>query len=217
VPERAVDVKGEGLVYARRDGEDQSWLVRGRVPLLKTTSEWLDPVFVDISREELARVTLWAGTETPVVIERADKADPNFTIVNLPAGRATRGAPVVNGVATALIGKSFDDVAPAETLDLPETAPNVLFETFDGVRLAMSMGGQGGALWAKFKAEADPELLPEGADMAAAEARAAVLHKRLSPWVFKLPQDVGGQFTQSMDLLTREAGPADLIGAPPAP
>ncbi len=119
MPERAVDVRGEGLIYVRRDGEDQSWLARGRLPLHKTVAEWLDPVFVDIPREELARVTLWGGTDNPVIIERASKEESDFAIINMPAGRATRGAPVVNGVATALAGKSFDDVAPADTLDLP--------------------------------------------------------------------------------------------------
>lgn len=210
VPERAVDVRGEGLIYVRRDGEDQSWLARGRLPLHKTVAEWLDPVFVDIPREELARVTLWGGTDNPVIIERASKEVSDFAIVNMPAGRATRGAPVVNGVATALAGKGFDDVAPADTLDLPENTPTVFFDTFDGVRLTMSMGGQGGALWAKFSAEVDPTLAADGADSEAAQTRADALNARLGAWVYKLPQDVGGQFTQTMDLLTREAGPADL-------
>ncbi|MBX3492760.1 MAG: DUF4340 domain-containing protein [Parvibaculum sp.] len=210
MPERAVDVRGEGLIYVRRDGEDQSWLARGRLPLHKTVAEWLNPTFVDIPREELARVTLWGGTDNPVIIERASRDESDFAIVNMPAGRATRGAPIVNGVATTLIGKSFDDVAPADMLDLPEDAPTVFFDTFDGMRLTMSMGGQGGALWAKFSAEVDPALAADGADGEAATAQADALNARLGAWVYKLPQDVGGQFTQTMDLLTREAGPADL-------
>lgn len=210
VPERAVDVKGEGLVYVRRDGEDQTWLARGRLPLLKSVAEWLDPAFVDIPRKDLARVTLWAGTERPVIISRANADEADFAIMNVPEGRATRGAPVVNRVATALLDASFDDVAPADTLDFPETAPEVVFETFDGVRLTMRMGGQGGALWSKFVAEADPALMAESADTSGAEARAAALNARLGPWVYKLPQDVSSQLTQTMDIVTREAGPADI-------
>ena len=209
IPERAVDVKGEGLIYVRRDGEDQSWLARGRLPLHKNIVDWLDPAFVDIKREELARVTLWAGTEKPVVIERESPNAANFAIANVPEGRATRGAPVVNKAATALIDAGFDDVAPAETLDLPEEGPRVVLETFDGVRLSMRMGGQGGALWAKFGAEADPALVPEGTDMAAAKETAKKLNDRLARWTYKLPQETGNQLTQTMDLLTREAGPAD--------
>jgi hypothetical protein len=218
VPERAVDVKGEGLIYVRRDGEDQAWLARGRLPLHRNAVDWLDPVFVDIERENLARVTLWAGTENPVVIEHESREAQNFAIANVPEGRATRGAPVVNKTATVLLDATFDDVAPAETLEFPEDGPRVILETFDGIRLSMRMGGQGGALWAKFDAEADPSLAGSGADMTEAGKRAAELNERLAAWTYKLPQDVGNQLTQTMDLLTREAGPADApAGASAAP
>ena len=210
VPERAVDVKGEGLIYVRRDGEDETFLARGRLPLYKTVNDWLDPAFVDIPRENLARVTLWAGTDRPVILSRAP-GEENFAIENLPEGRATRGAPVVNKAATAILDSGFEDVAPAETLDFPDDAPKAVYETFDGLRLHMSMAGQGGALWGKFKAEADPALVPEGGDIAPAEKRAEELNARLSAWTYKLPQDLGNQLTQTMDLLTREAGPADAM------
>ncbi len=214
VPERAVDVKGEGLIYVRRDGEDESFLARGRLPLFKTVNEWLDSAFVDIPRENLARVTLWAGTERPVVLSRI-QGEENFSIENLPEGRATRGAPVVNKVATAILDSGFDDVAPAATLDFPEESPKAIFETFDGLRLRMEMAGEGGALWAKFEAETDPALVSGDGDVASAGKRAEELNERLSAWTYKLPQDLGNQLTQTMDLLTREAGPADAAVSTP--
>jgi hypothetical protein len=53
--------------------------------------------------------------------------------------------------------------------------------------------------------------------MTEAGKRAAELNERLANWTYKLPQDVGNQLTQTMDLLTREAGPADAPAASPAP
>jgi hypothetical protein len=44
--------------------------------------------------------------------------------------------------------------------------------------------------------------------MKTAEARAAEIQTRVAPWAYKLPKDVGGQFTQTMDLLTHADGPA---------
>ena len=214
VPERAVDVKGEGLIYVRRDDEDETFLARGRLPLYKSVNDWLDPAFIDIPREKLARVTLWAGTETPVLLSRGP-GDENFAIENAPEGRVSRGAPVANKAATAILGSPFDDVAPAETLEFPDDAPRAVFETFDGLRLTMLMAGEGGALCAKFEAEADPALVPEGEDIAPVEKRAAELNARLSPWTYKLPQDLGNQLTQTMDLLTREVGPADAMSPLP--
>lgn len=205
VPERAVDVKGEGLIYVRRDGENQTWLARGRLPVYKQAFEWLDTSFVGIPREDVARVTLWAGTDRPVVIERASPEAADFVIANLPAGRASRGAPVVNQAAAALLEASFDDVAPADTLDMPEDGPRVVVETFDGMTLSMHMGGQGGALWAKFTAAGESEE---------AALRAEDINARLSSWTYKLPQETSGHLTQTMDVLTREAGPADAMFGP---
>ncbi|MFN4354040.1 DUF4340 domain-containing protein [Parvibaculum sp.] len=205
VPERAVDVKGEGLIYVRRDGEDQTWLARGRLPVYKQAFDWLDTTFVDIPRADVARVTLWAGTDRPVVMERVSPEAADFEIVNLPAGRASRGGPVVNQAAGALLEASFDDVAPADTLDMPEDGPRVVVETFEGMKLSMHMGGQGGALWAKFTAEGESEEAALGAEE---------LNARLSPWTYKLPQETSGQLTQTMDVLTREAGPADAMFGP---
>lgn len=214
VPERAVDVKGEGLIYVRRDGEDQSWLARGHMPLHKNAVAWLDPAFVDIPREDVARVTLWAGTEHPVVMERADRSAADFVLANIPEDRATRGAPVINKTAEAILESSFDDVVPAETLEMPEEGPRVTVETFDGLRLTMIMGGQGGALWGAFTVELDPELAVEGSDMEAAKARADKLSARLSAWAYKLPQDTSNQLVQTLDAVTREAGPADFMSVP---
>ena len=120
----------------------------------------------------------------------------------------------MNKTATAILDSGFDDVAPAATLDFPEDTPKVIFETFDGLRLHMRMAGEGGALWAKFDAEADPALGPEGGDIAPAEERAREFNERLAGWTYKLPQELGNQLTQTMDLLTREAGPADAMMSP---
>lgn len=206
VPETAVDVKGEGMIYVRRDGETQTWLARGRLPLFQSVQGWLDTDFIGIGRDEIRRVTLWAGTDHPVVIARASKDEHDFVLDNIPQDRTTRGAPIVNGAATAVVDLAFDDVAPAASLNFPETSPRAVIETFDGLKVSIVMTGGGGALWAKVSAEADPSAMPAGADMKAVEARAETLNKRLADWAYKLPQAASGQLTQSMDLLTHEAG-----------
>ena len=206
IPERAVDVKGEGLIYVRRDGEDQAWLARGRMPVFKTIMEWLDPAFVDIARDDVARVVLWADTERPVILSRASRSDTDFVIENIPENYITRGAPVVNQAATSLLNTAFDDVVPADTLDLPEDGPKVVVETFDGLRLSMLMGGHSGALWGKFTVELDETLAGEGADLEKGRADADRLSARLDGWVYKLPQETGGQVTQTMDVLIHAGG-----------
>jgi hypothetical protein len=208
VPDQTSDARGQGMIYVRRDGENQTWLARGRFPLFQTAQDWLDTSFLGLTRDDVKRLTLWAGTDHPVVISRASKEDSDFALENIPKGRVTRGAPVVDGVPGALVDLAFDDAVPVASLDFPPTSPEVVVETFDGVRITLVITGGGGALWAKVSAAADPALVAPGADMKAAEARAKTIETRVAPWAYKLPQAAGGQFTQSMDLLTHEDGPA---------
>ncbi len=208
VPDQTSDARGQGMIYVRRDGDNQTWLARGRFPLFQTAQDWLDTSFLGLTRTDVRRLTLWAGTDHPVVISRTAKDDADFALENIPKGRVTRGAPVVDGVANAAVDLAFDDAVPAASFDFPATSPNVVIETFDGVRITLVITGGGGALWAKVSAVADPALAAPGTDMKAAEARAKTIADRVAPWAYKLPQAAGGQFTQSMDLLTHEDGPA---------
>ncbi|MEN6541589.1 hypothetical protein [Parvibaculum sp.] len=206
VPDQTGDARGQGMIYLRRDGENQSWLARGRFPLFQSAQDWLDTSFIDIKREEIKRVTLWAGTDHPVVMSRPSKDVEDFALENVPAGRVTRGAPVVNGTATSAVDLMFDDAAPVESLLFPDTSPSAVIETFDGLRISLTMTGGGGALWAKITATADPSIAAPGSDMKPVEARAKMLNERLGHWTYKLPQQTGNQLTQSMDLLTHDAG-----------
>lgn len=198
VPEQTIDARGEGMIYVRRDGEDQTWLARGRLPLLQTAQDWLDQTFLGVKRDEIARVTLWAGTDHPVVLSRLSKDENDFSIENIPAGRTTRGAPIVNGAATSIVDLAFDDAVPAASFNFPDTSPKAVFETFDGMRITLTITGGGGALWTKVEVAA--------ADGSKEEKRAAEINARVSPWAYKLPQAAGGQLTQTMDLLTHEGG-----------
>ncbi|MDO8421680.1 MAG: DUF4340 domain-containing protein [Parvibaculum sp.] len=197
VPEQTIDARGEGMIYVRRDGEDQSWLARGRLPLVATAQDWLDRTFLEVKRDDIKRVTLWVGTEKPVNLSRASKDENDFIIENIPEGYVTRGAPIVNGAATSIVDMNFDDAVPVTSFNFPDTSPQVNFELFDGTNISLTVTGGGGALWAKIEATGD-----EGE----AATRAAAINSRVSGWAYKLPQAAGGQLTQSMDLLTHEGG-----------
>ncbi len=197
VPEQTIDARGEGMIYVRRDGEDQSWLARGRLPLMATAQDWLERSFLEVKRDDIKRVTLWVGTEKPVNLSRRSVEENDFVIENIPEGRTTRGAPIVNGAATSIVGMNFDDAVPVTSFEFPDTSPSVNFELFDGTNILLTITGGGGALWAKFEAT--------GAEGDAA-VRAAAINARVSGWAYKLPKAAGGQLTQSMDLLTYEGG-----------
>lgn len=193
------------FIYARRDGENQAWLARGRLLMDAAAQDWLNPDLADISRERIRRAVLWAETDGAVIMSRVSAEERDFVLDNPPQGRETRGAPIINVSAAAIVHLTFEDVVPEERLDFPATSPQAIYETFDGLRVRVTMTGGGGGLWAMLHAEADPALAPEGADLGAVEAEAAAINARTQGWAYKLPQAVGGQMTQTMELLTREA------------
>jgi hypothetical protein len=162
--------------------------------LAQNASDYLDPAFLDLKPEEIARVTLWAGTDKAIVMQR-DKGAVDFTLQSVPRGRSTRGAPIVNGTATAIAAATFDDVVPGETFQFPATSPRAEFETYDGLQLSLSLAADAGFLWAKISAVAETDF---------ARARAQKINERVGPWAFRLPSQLGNELVQTMDLLTRE-------------
>ena len=194
VPDRTVDAGGQGVIYVRRADEDQTWLARGRLPLFKKTNAWLAPGFLGLDKKDIRSVTLWAGSEHPVVLDRATPETEHFSIANLPGGRVSRGGPVLDGVATALAGVRFDDVLKADQLNFPDTSPVVKLTTYDGLALTLTMSGAGSGLWAKIDVDTTED---------AARERADTLRARVDGWAYKMPSKVTTQVTQTMALLTR--------------
>lgn len=205
IPEESVDVQGQGMIYVRRDGEDQTWLARGRIPLAKVANDWLDADFLDLPKNGVARVTLWSGSEHPAIISRAGPDDPNFDLENLEPGQISRGAPVMNSVVNALAAATFEDVAPEATVSFPPEAPHVVVDGFDGLRTTIVMTGSGTAIWAKVEVAVIPETPAD--KLAAAQAKAQQMQARFKGWVYQIPNELSGVLMQTKDVLTHEGAP----------
>ncbi|MEQ9519192.1 MAG: DUF4340 domain-containing protein [Parvibaculum sp.] len=209
VIERSTDAQGRGLFYVRRDGEDQTWLARGNISLDKDVPNWLDDGLVTAPIDRIQRVTLWAGSEKPVILSRLSSQHPNYVIENIPDGLVTRGAPLVNASANAFADFKFEDAVPASALEFPNP-PIAIIETFDGLKITLTMTGAGSAMWTTVLAEAN--LDAEGVmDPEAIEAEVADINARLGGWAYKMEQNLGVRLTQTLDELTRP------VAAAPAP
>jgi hypothetical protein len=160
---------------------------------------WLAPDFLGLDKKDIKSMTLWSGTDHPVVLNRETPETEHFSIANLPEGRVSRGGPVLDGVATALAGVQFDDVLKADQLNFPDTSPVVTLTTYDGLKLTLVMSGAGSGLWAKI----DVATTEDAAGDDAATERAKALRARVDGWAYKMPSKVTTQVTQTMDLLTR--------------
>ncbi|MDF1687555.1 MAG: DUF4340 domain-containing protein [Parvibaculaceae bacterium] len=198
------DTQGRGLLYARRDGADQTWLTRGRLPLNGEVTHWLDTDVLNIERADIRELVLWSGSPNPTHLSRPDADERNFSIVNLPEGRVGRGAAIINGSAVALATAEIEDVAPVDAVTFVN-APHVEMTTFDGVHFGIDLMGGRGSLWARFEVTADQAALDAGADPVAVQERVDALKAKLDGWAFKLDERSSVKLIQTMDGLTRPA------------
>ncbi len=202
VVETTTDIQGRGFLYVRRDGEAQTWLARGVVTLDKDVSAWLETDVVSIPLDRTARVSLWVGTNQLAVLSRSSPDHPNFIVENVPDGAVSRGAPIVNASATAFSGFEFEDGVPVVSINFIDP-PVAIIETFDGLKLTVTMVSAGSGMWAKFLAEADYDALGEDGDRAVLDAEVADINTRVGSWAYKLETGLGQRLTQTLSELTR--------------
>lgn len=203
VVDASSDIQGRGFLYVRRDGDDQTWLARGSISLDKDITGWLDRNVLELPEDNIRRVTLWDGTETPAILSRLDPAHPNFIVENVPDGKVGRGAPLINASAKAFADFAPEDAVPAESFVWPDP-PVAVIETFDGVSLRLTMTGAGSGMWVKMVASVNEGALGD-LDREQVQARVDAINARVAPWAFKMEQNVGLRLTQTMDALTRAA------------
>ena len=202
IVESTTDIQGRGFLYVRRDGEDQTWLARGALSLDKDVSGWLETDVVSIPLARTRRVSLWVGTNQLAVLSRLSPDHPNFIVENVPEGAVSRGAPIVNASATAFSGFAFEDGVPVSSINFTDP-PVAVIETFDGLKLTVTMVGAGSGMWAKFLAEADYDVLGDEGDRAALDAEVSDINARVGTWAYKLETNLGLRLTQTLSELTR--------------
>lgn len=217
----APTVNATGTIYVRRPGEDQTWLARGFLTLFRTANEWIDNDLFAIERTRIAKAEIAPEGQTPYTLERL-VSEPDFKVVPMPDGKEPTSSSAVNGVASSLVGMTFDDVAPQSTQDFSKGS-RATFTTFDGLTVVVSVvKAAEDKYWATFAATANPAPPPAPADPAtppaqpdvaaqAAGATADVLkaeaekiNKRTQGWAFNLPKYKGDGLTAKIETIIKD-------------
>jgi len=149
-------------------------------------------------------------------LSRDAKEAMDFKMLDLPRGRelSFEGSP--DGVASAIIGFSFDDVAKADQFAF-NAAPQSVFNTFDGLNVTVKIASKGMERWASVSAQAGNPMVQSEAD---------AINARNKDWAYKLPEMKVNQILAARETLLRPADepagkapaglPPGLLGAPPA-
>ncbi|MEX0915749.1 MAG: DUF4340 domain-containing protein [Wenzhouxiangellaceae bacterium] len=228
------DPSGEGS-YARRTGEEQSWLLDAIVEVPVDPVAWLERGIMDIPSDDIAEVVIRHADGEVVRLARAGDEDPAFVLRDVPEGREAGGEWKRNAIANGLRGLNLEDVRRFQP-PAPEEATRVLFTTTDGLNFIAELFELDDAYWVHFtvsaenaaapaevenaNADGDPDAAEDesaddeatGADAAedkAANERlvdAVAVDARLSPWIFAIPERRYNDLTQQMEDLLEPVG-----------
>ena len=213
------DPVGGDQRYVRRPDEALSLMIDRNPDAARAAADWVDPAIIDIAGARVQRVEITHADGERVVVARATRDTPNYTLENLPEGRELQYASIANVTGNVLQSLNLEDVsatgdASAEPLVTSE------FFTFDGlVVTATATDGGDGEPWLTFRArfdadqalafasvrgeqpDADSEAdLVGGADVI---SEADVINSRLAGWRYRIPSFKYAQLTRRQEDLLR--------------
>ena len=193
--------------YVRHASEDQTWLVQGELNPTTGLQQWLDTEITRIEPATVSKVTVTHPDGEVLVVSKAAKDDPIWTIADVPEGSEPKSTGIGATVAGALQWLDFDDVAAASNRPLPEgDRATAVFETWDGLIVTVTAAREPPPEEPAAEGEPEeatgPEAKPEpeptnwiAVTVAAGESatdatreQAAKLNARVSPWTYKIGQ-----------------------------
>jgi hypothetical protein len=191
--------------FARRDGEAQTFLVRGDLAADASPMSWINRVAVDVDSSKVRSVVVTHASapdkpEERVIVSKTAEADPNFKLEGLPEGRQLKDEYAATRVAQALGSVSIDDVAAAGAIDFSTPLLTAEYRTFDGLVIGVKMVEKDAKKWFAFSASyEEPAAKPDAAtepdaakkfEETAAEVKKQVeeLSAKWAPWAFVMPE-----------------------------
>jgi hypothetical protein len=192
------NAEGDYQRYVRRQDEDQTYLINRDPEIATSAVDWLDTAIVNVDGERIQYVTVSRSDDEPLVVSKAVRGQPNFTVENIPEGREIRYDSIANVMGNILESLTLDDVEP-----LTETTDEIIvteFRTFDGLVITARSLERGDTAWASFEAAVNLTLPPESEQTRAdAAVEATEINERVQGWRYQIA-------TYKFDQLAREMG-----------
>ena len=200
----AADDLGRTQLYVRKPNENTSWLARGNLAPKPNAADWLDKNVIAIARDRLKGATITPPTGPGYTLARDSKDQQDFKLLDMPAGRSLSFEGSPDGVASAVLGFTFDDVAKADQFDFSR-APQSVTHTFDGLDMTVKIATKGQEHWATISAATTNPMV---------QAEADAINAKVGGWAYKLPEMKMEQLVATREtLLKPPGGPAGNAAA----
>ena len=197
---------GGAGTYIRRADEKDTWLARGQVDLGEEPNNWMARQIVNYGQEKIRRVVVASPEGAEIILAKADVKAPNFTIENLPEGRAIKNKDEADPLAGVMWRMMFDDVQKAEKQEWPAKPWVAYYTVWDGYTVRIETAKFGDDFWGRFSAEVDPSVT-DAKKKAAAEKSVAEINQRTKGWTYMLTAGDSEKLVSKMsDYLAKPKG-----------
>lgn len=172
--------------YLRKTGDEQSWLVSGKLVVPDGVDKLVQPQFMDVESSRIDTVVVTQPDGKFMSVKREKPEDTKFKLLNLPEGRAIEYQSDIDNMGDGLDKLDLEDVHAAATLKFPaDKTIKTEIRTYDGliVNVEMFEDEKAEVFWGKFKASvADDAAKKDEVTKEAAKINAVVAN-----WAYQLP------------------------------
>jgi len=146
---------GGGGTFVRREGAEQTLLVKGNLAVEKTVAGWERHDLTDIAANRLKAVSIANPDGKTLKIYKDQPGDANFKVADVPKGREVSSDFVANAVGATLSGLRSEDVFSAKDMAPPDKVYKVNYAAFDGLNVGMVAWVKDGKDYAQLTASLD--------------------------------------------------------------
>ena len=187
--------------YVRLPFEPQAWLTEGQIPLDRTPGSWIDNQVMAIEPHEIQSVTVIQPDDEQLRIYRENKTDENYKLLTLDEGEEVESAYSINNIARTLKSLTADDVMPMDTIKFAEKPVQARIDTFDGLRINVSIYKQDDKHYAHLSATATSG----GSETSTAHEKAGTLNDHWHKWTYMIPDyQVDAVTIKKVDLIKKQ-------------
>lgn len=224
---RARPVEFGGGVFVRKSGENQTWLASGSYQPKRRAINWLDRNIINIDSRRVFRVTMQHADGDGFEVRRPDIASEDMAYASLLLpGQEAKPANEMNNMAQIADFLVLEDVRPADELDWKTPNSILWFETYDGLKIAVTAKHDGKHPWFRIvlgptarhadlaafleehsgKDSLEGRVAEQMKSAADAAAEIQTMNARLAPWAFRFTEYKSGKATQRSADMVQEEG-----------
>lgn len=144
-----------GTLYLRKFGEEQTWLVSGRLSVPGRTLSWLDPDMPKLERDRIQMVEVVHPDGHSFRVERSDPEQEDFDIYPSSPPEMEINRYEVEGLEHGFAFLSLRDVDRVENVDFTDAIRNTA-HTFDRLQMTISLIQRQEEWWIKVDADFEP-------------------------------------------------------------